>query len=378
MSGKRHHIVPRFLQKGFASRIIKRKKKEIVFTWLYMKNAAQPDIDFSTKDTIVSENFYGKVGEINADDEITKVEKEKFSPLVDKMRNGTCNFDDSKTEIAELIAHFSIRTKVVREGFTDISQKMVGGMREITTNEQIIEDVFLNPPESVIKEQIEVILSDPKYKEVIEPALQFFEMLGLQKNQVSDLLSELTHSELENKETQKETKETLGSFFSTLFDESNPILRNSIKEGHNKSLVNTTIPLSRVEKYEQLNWNIYKTTSTLILGDVACIFREIGEKSFKPSCDINKTGQIYLPISSNQMIVGTIDREEIETDVKILNEAIASCSYEQFVCSENTQDKTNLIQIIGTNSQIASDQEIQIELDEIRKNVQIMKDEKAE
>ena len=67
-------------------------------------------------------------------------------------------------------------------------------------------------------------------------------MLGLQKNQVSDLLSELTHSELENKETRKEIKEALGDVFSTLFDESNPLVRNSIKEGHNKSLLEHTIP----------------------------------------------------------------------------------------------------------------------------------------
>ena len=355
MSGNRHHIVPRFLQKGFASRIIRKKKKEVVFTYRYLKNDIPPNTEFSTRDTIVSEYFYGKEGEVDADDEITEVEKYKFSPLVAKMRNSTCNFDTSKTEIAELIAHFSVRTKVVREGFTEMSQKWISGVREIFTSEDTIETVSNR---KVIENELGQILAEADNEE-LKPLFEKFVFPLYQDDNFM-----------------KEVNSILGNVFSKLFDESNPSMRNSIKEGHNKSLLEHTIPQPRVEKYEQLNWSVYETTSTLILGDVACIFREIGEKLFKPSCDIDKTGQVYLPISSNKMLVGTIDTEEIETDVKILNDAIASCSYEQFVCSENTQDKANLIQTVGTNAYLASDDEIEIELDEIRNNIQIMKDEK--
>lgn len=375
MAGKRHHIIPRFLQKGFASRIIKNKKGEIVFTWHYMKNGVLPDKDFSTKDTIVSEHFYGKEGEINADDEMTKLETDKFSPLLDKLRREKCDFDEFKTEVAELIAHFSIRTKTIRKGFEQMSEKTLEGFKDILTDNETVSEVLLNPSEGQVGEIFDDALNNSSPE--MENALEIFQMFGLEKENVKNLIVDLTLSNLQDEERKEETQDFVKNLFSNLLNKAVEDLPNSIKKGHNQSLLDNTIPLPRVEKYEQLNWSIYETTSTLILGDVACVFREIGEKSFKPSCEIDKTGQVYLPVSSNQILVGTIDTEQVETDVKILNEAIASCSYEQFVCSENTQDKANLIKVIGTNAHLASDEEIEIELDEIRNNIKRLKDEQG-
>ncbi len=366
MSGKRHHIVPRLLQKGFASRI----QGKTVLTWLYNKKTGVSKTDLSTKDIMVSENFYGKKGSLNVDDEITNIEEKKLTPLINSLRNMGCNFAESRNEIAELIAHFSIRTKFIRKSFETASSKMLKGIRDIATDEHTIENVFLNPPPTFIKEQADVFLSDPKNKEFLEPALQIFELFGITKNQVGDLLSEITSSELKNEETKDEFKKIIQGQFADAIDKSCDLIPNSIREGHIKSLSKNAIPLTRVEKYKQLNWNVYEVESPLILGDVACIFREEGDNLFKSSCDIDKTGQIYLPISSNQILIGTLESEEIETSVKILNESTAKCSYEQFICSEKTQDKIGLIELIGINSYLASDEEIEFELDDIRNNLE--------
>jgi hypothetical protein len=369
MAGKKNHIIPKWLQKGFASRI---DGKE-VFTWMYRKDSKP--FENNTGNINAENYFYGRKGELNADDVMTDVETNRLSPLMDKLRDRICNFDDSKTEIAELIAHFSIRTKTIRKGFEQMSEKTLEGFKNILTDDETVSEVLLKPSEGQVGEIFDDALNNSSPE--MENALEIFQMFGLEKENVKNLIVDLTLSNLQDEERKEETKDFVKDLFSNIFNQAVEDLPNSIKKGHNQSLLDNTIPLPRVEKYEQLNWSIYETTSTLILGDVACIFKEIGEKSFKPSCEIDKTGQVYLPISSNQILVGTIDTEHIETDVKILNEAIASCSYEQFVCSENTQDKADLLQIIGTNAHLASDEEIEIELDEIRNNLQRLKDEQG-
>lgn len=367
MAGKKNHIIPKWMQKEFASRT----DGEEVFTWVYRKGSNP--FETNTGNSNAENYFYGRKGELNADDVMTEVETYRLSPLINKLRDGTCNFDDSKTEIAELIAHFSIRTKTIRKGFEQMSEKTLEGFKDILTDDETVSEVLLKPSEGQIGEIFDDALNSSNLE--MENALAIFQMLGLEKENVKNLIVDLTLSNLQDEERKEETQDFVKDLFSNLFNKAVEDLPNSIKKGHNQSLLNNTIPLPRVEKYEQLNWSIYETTSTLILGDVACIFREIGEKSFKPSCELDKTGQIYLPISSSQMLVGTNDMDEIETDVTVLNEAIASCSYEQFVCSENKEDKANLVQLIGTNAHLASDEEIEIELNEVRNNIQILKDE---
>lgn len=344
MAGKRHHIIPRFLQRGFASRI----EGETVFTWLYTKKGGASKKEISTKDTIVSENFYGKKGSLNADDEITEIEKQ-FASIVNNLRNGKCDFINSKTEIAELIAHFSIRTKVIRQGFEDISVRMFDEMKDIFSDKSIIENLFNS---EIIENEVMSLLPESEKKDV------------------KVLLDQFAKPFYEDKAFKDEMNKTIENFFSTIFDSSNPLLSNSIKEGHIRSLSNHTIPENRVKSLEKLEWNVFTTNAPLILGDVACVFREIGEKQYKTNCDLDKIGQVFLPISTNQILIGIIEGETAETDVKVLNEAVAKCSYEQFICCEKADDKIDLIQFIGTNSYLAKNEEIESGLIEIREEIE--------
>lgn len=367
MAGKRQHIIPKLLQKGFASKV----DEDQVFTWVYRKNSKP--FETNTVNSNVEKHFYGKKGELNADDEITDVETYKLSPVIDKLRNGECNFVKSRGEIAELVAHFSVRTKPIRKGFEQMSEQMIEGIRDELTEDSTISNVLLKPDEKQFTSIFDEALNNPSPE--LDNALEIFQMFGLEKDNVRDLIFGLTVSNLENEETKEETTNFVKDIFSEMFNGAIENLPDSIKKGHIKSLAENAVPLSRVEKYEQLNWNIYELPSALILGDAACVFRELGEKTFKTSCDINKTGQVYLPISSNQILIGTFGSEEIETDVKILNEIIARCSWEQFICHELADDKVDLIQVIGTNSYIASDEEIETELNVIRNNILNIKNE---
>jgi len=278
-----------------------------------------------------------------------------------------------KTEIGELVAHFSIRTKVIRKGFEQMSEKTLAGMKEILTEAETVSNVLLNPSEKQLEGIFDDALNSPDPE--MDNALEIFKMLGVENDEIKNLMVTLAQSALQNEKTKDEMGDIVKNFFSDVFDGAVKDLPNSIKKGHNQSLHNYVIPPQRVEQYKQLVWNVYEKESAIILGDVGCIFREIGNKLFRPSCDIAKTGQIYFPISYNKILVGTLESEEIETNVQIINEAIAKCSYEQFICSEKADDKIALMQIIGTDAYLANDEEIEKELDEIRNNVNWLKDE---
>lgn len=368
MAGERHHIIPRFLQKGFSSRI----DKDEIFTWVYRKNTKP--FESNTKNIYVERHYYGKKGELNADDNITDVEMNKFSPLIDLLRSGKYDFQSGRVEIAELIAHLSIRTKPVREGFQNMSKQTLGGIKDIFTEEKTIESVILNPNKELVENEFDKVLSDTS-DERIAISLEIFNMFGIEKEDVKNLITENVYSFLQDEETKDEKKEFFKEFFSNLFDGSIDKLPESIRTGHIQSLAQNTVPKERVEKFQSLEWFIFDSNSPVILGDITCIFKPVGEDSFKPSCDIENVSQIYLPISSNQVLIGTAGLEEIETDVRILNEFFAKCSYEQFICSEKSDEKIDLIQLLGTNSSLVSDEEIENELKGIRTNIEAMGEE---
>jgi Protein of unknown function (DUF4238) len=68
MAGTRHHIIPRFLLKGFASKV----ERDQTFAWVFRKGR----IPFETNiNNIVENDFYGKEG---ADEAITMAEEAEF------------------------------------------------------------------------------------------------------------------------------------------------------------------------------------------------------------------------------------------------------------------------------------------------------------
>jgi hypothetical protein len=366
MSGKRQHILPKLLQKGFASRI----DGKTVYTWMYRKGDLPKEV--TTTNTIVEQYFYGKTGELSADKEITDLENNKLSFLINQLRGGNFDFQNRKVEIAELVAHLSVRTKLVRKGFQDASEKMFEGVKEIITDEEIIENVFLNPKKSLVENQIEEVLSDSSNEEV-RKSLELLKMFGAKEEDVKYLLTELTYSFFNNEESKDENKDFLKNLFSGMFGQQTlESLPNSIKKGHIQSLTTNTVPSPRVDKFKELEWSILNSASPVILGDVGCVFKADGDNLLKPSFDIENINQVYLPISSNQVLVGAYNLKEIETDIAILNDGIAKCSFEQFICSEKTDDKTNLIKLIGTNAYISSDEEIKSTLEEIRNRIEAM------
>jgi len=359
MAGKRHHIIPRFLQKGFASRA----EDETVWTWQYRKNANAP-VEISTRDAVVSEHFYGK-GELNADDAITDLEKNKLSPLVDALRNNEIHLDEHSTAIAELITHLSIRSKLIRKGFENMSRDFLAKLKNVISDEETVDELLSATPQSFLEEQFDAVMDDPQLKGVME----FFKALGLDTNDVKAYAVGLTQDHLNDPETRKETVTQFTNVVGKTLTASGSSISKLIKDGHIKSLIDNVVPKARVEAYERLRWRVQIYKERLILGDSPCLFEAHERHELVPSCEIIKTRTVYLPISSHQLLVGTLEPNDHVVSPDKINKSVAKCSYEQFIASESSEEFSGLIQSIGSNAALASEAELDAEIDEIRKNL---------
>src|ERR1051325_10232778 len=112
MSGKRQHILPRFWQNGFASRVQGKK----IFTYVYRKGGNHFE---TTVENVGLENyFYGKPGEISADEEITKIEG-GYAQLTTQLRNEPDGARVTDLRVPDFVAHLTVRTKQLREFFRE-------------------------------------------------------------------------------------------------------------------------------------------------------------------------------------------------------------------------------------------------------------------
>ncbi len=112
MSGKRHHFIPKFLQRGFLIEDDRKAQK----VWVYKKNI--PTYAANIIDTGVEGYFYGDNGDSTLDDEITNLEG-KYSSTINIARSAPIETKLDKKSISKLMYNFEIRTRSLRENFRD-------------------------------------------------------------------------------------------------------------------------------------------------------------------------------------------------------------------------------------------------------------------
>lgn len=147
MAGKRQHILPRFLLKGFASRV---QGKEI-YTRVYRKGGAS--FEANTDNAGVERYFYGKEGEVSVDEEITNIEG-KYAVLIEKLRhqdNQTEVIEVHELEVAELIAHVCARTKNFRESARHSIKYSLDELFKYLLNHNNLKKLLLNRCETDLK-----------------------------------------------------------------------------------------------------------------------------------------------------------------------------------------------------------------------------------
>lgn len=334
MAGIRHHILPRFLLKGFASRV----QGEESFTWVYHKG--RNPYETNTKNVSVEKFFYGKEGELCADDEITKLEGE-YAVLIEELREKDDRYEVSNIRIGAFIAHLLFRTKLLRNFAHNSAEYMLDELAEHFSDFENMKNFILKRP-NLIKGSIEEELK--KY-----PISKRQKKMLMHKAQQSIL----TPIFLKHNETEIKMK------IQSLIKYAKNALPKMVKDGHVKALNKKSISGPRVDSYNNLRWFVCKSTQPLILGDTGCLFEINGKKRFRAINDKDEQIlNVFLPISSDRILVG-VPSSMPQFSFDVINEAIAKCSQEYFVCSASSENFLKLHTLIGKDASILSNNELE-------------------
>ena len=333
MAGKRQHFIPQFLQRGFASHNTNKDH----YAWVYRKEDLNP-FNANIKNIGTEGYFYAEDKETTLDDIITDAET-KYAIFVDELRNNDGSKKIDSQMAANLIAHFEIRTKNLRDSFRNAGTLLI----EIT---KFLHDE--NNCEQFVRKQVAteaVKMIDEELEKRNIPRTLF----PIFRQQFAPLV----------KEKIPEMTENMSNMMLYISQNIPTLLKNSTKSSHIKALLNTHTPPVKVSVYKKLNYQVVSTGDmTVPLGDSAVIFNVDGDPAFKPYFEIdNKLLAVILPISSRQLLVGS--KKNYQLKAQDIPEAIACCSLDYFITSEQSADNEELAKHISKNARMISESEIE-------------------
>ena len=339
MAGIRQHILPRFLLKGFASRTQDKK----ILTCVYRKGGTQ--FETTIENVGLEKHFYGKVGEISADEEITQLES-GYAKLIDELRKEPHGARVDSKQVSDFVAHLTVRTKQLREFFRESGEYLIDQITLYLSDRSNLKRLLLSKPE-LMREELQKTLNDIPVAQVYKDFL--IELVQLNAQEIVD-----------------QHMPDLQSTLHELIGQIKNLLPNAVRDGHIRTLAKHPTPQPRSEVYQALNWTVRDVADPLILGDIGCLFEIAGDRRFKPFDDKgDKIVNVYFPLASRKLILGTSHSAAFAVDVGDLNKATSKCSYEYFVCSELSPANDALSHSIGDWAGILTKREMEQLLNEI-------------
>jgi hypothetical protein len=342
MAGKRHHTIPKFLLKGFASST----RGKIVKTWQYAKGL--PAVEKNINEISVEGYFYGKEDESDLDARITNLEEQQYAPLVQQLRMVDPKSPEvTHAGIAALVVHLNMRTRQVRDSVAVLMDRMLDSAEEKFQRDDVIRVLLARE-----------LKGDGQVRDAFKSTLL---SRGLPAERLEEVMSEVDANlpEVVN-EIMPLFKAGLPETLAAEIGFRRSIIPEAVRSGFIDSMSRNLNGEERIESYSKLKWFVLTPDPPIILGDTVCVFETTGERRFRPM-DVGEdpAHRIYLPLSSTQVLVGTPYRSRPKVDAQILNRAVARCSFEYFVSSQEIHGASGLISGLGRWSGLMSAAQIQ-------------------
>lgn len=256
------------------------------------------------------------------------------------MRSMENRTEVSNSQIADFVCHLCLRTKHLRESFRSSTEFLIGKMEEYFSDYENIKKLMLRNPR-LFQEELRKSFNEKPFPKPLKDRI-----LRLAPHVLPKLLDQ--------------QKAAFQMLFRIFFARIRSEIPDAMKKGHIKALAKSTIPKPRTEDYRRLRWFLCKSELPLILGDLGCLFEIAGSKRFKTINDKDdQIKNIFLPISSNRILVGTALSDIPKVDPDMINQAISKCSREYFVCSNLSPSIVGLMSSIGDQSGILDRAELE-------------------
>jgi len=331
MSGTRQHFLPKFILKGFSSKF----HNSNYFVWVYRKESEPYETNIVN--VAVQKNFYSIKNNSYIDDLITK-EENKFSNLVKYLRSLKNNFDitgDSEIlNIAELISHLEIRTRNIREALLDSSN--------LVLEESLI---FFQNPENR-KKFVSIQMEKAINLQLLKLSIPLYKSANIKAQM--------------KKELQPKIELQSSYFFNNVLPNLSNEMTNIVKQGHLRAFNREISPQIRQKEYKKLKWRlIFNENENLIMGDCGILTEVESEKRFVLLWNKEeKVKNIFFPISSQHLLVGSKLNSTYHLDTYHFNEEISKLSREFFISAKNEPSLRTFANNIGLHSQLNTKNEM--------------------
>ncbi len=339
MAGIRQHTIPQFLQRGFASTGEGDKAR----VWMYRKGQAGRQVGIA--DVAVERFFYGDQSELELDEAITKFEHEYIS-LLNHLRTREDGEAIQSDLIPEMVAHLCVRTRHIRQSaarmFDELTQRAIQELSRDGVMARTVASAIRRP--GADRDRFEAAAFDAGGAEGLA-AIQSRKGRALVEGHMRD---------------DPEFKGEMTGYFDELYAGVKGQLHEAVRQGCNDAMrKNVRIP-KRAEGYRELRWHVMASDSPLLLGDTVIVLETDGDSRFKP---LDGRGdhihRLYLPVSSDRLLIGSHTRECPKIAAQELNQLIVRCSDEFFLSSTPLETEDPLIEELGKWAGLLTDAETQ-------------------
>lgn len=332
MSGLRHHFIPQFLQRGFASRATSKH------AYVFVHGRDRPPYEASIVNVGIERQFYTLDGKFDVDNAITRAES-SFATLVAGLRSGPFG-EVAANRPAELIAHLEVRTRHTRMNMVSMGHSLIKRLHAFAGDREAVRRL-------VIRNLIE------NGDELVESIHQQMRAEGIgvlaSKQWIRSHLPSFVAEKL------PEAVERVTALIREGLAHPGPMLEAAARAGQLRALKQGLSPLPKTAEYRRLAFSVERVARELVLGDSAVVFEVAALRSFTPFL----TGDeellaAYLPLSKDRVLVGR--KQGFEPDLDRLPEAIAKVSAEYLIAASNSDDVRGLRPLIGQLADLVDDE----------------------
>lgn len=344
MAGRRHHFLPRFLQRPYA---FQQKGKHF---YVYAHHRAHGAYATNVMGLGQELDFYGGPDDTALDDEITQGEKQ-LALTVNILNAGE---DVSPYDIATLISALSFRTKAMRKALTDLIPPLMEAGRHYMLEARRLQEQLhesLHNPQKRKKLIYEQIRKEMGHLGREQQAKMYTFMLPKWKQLVQENEGRMLA------EAQAWATYALDRAIGQASEIGDSGFLKALAKGpHMPGRVKRMAAEMMFETWEAPEGEFF------ILGDCGPVALFTDGKPRLTLGSINdeiEMDMVFLPISPRRCVVARKPSSVLTTDIQVLNRYSASASYEFFVSDQ--EDSAQLAQLrkaIATIAPIATKAEI--------------------
>ena len=319
MSGRKQHFIPQSLLRGFG---FTRGNRTYVVAYTYDRGIFTPGTDgIGAEREFYSELAVDGAGE-TLDVKITKYEQ-PFPEVLSELRSVREGAIANTKMAAEFVTHLVVRNDHFRKVATSGGEHLVRGMSDTFTDEGQAKVMFgLNRDQPSEMFTGEIAKMWAQYSPV-------FEAMGVSERQFNDWIF-------------GSVKGQFPAFFAEIVDPLKEAFAAMIEKlpevaasAQRRNLADGLSPPKRVEVLCQFAWRVAHPMTAVVLPDcVAVAVHANGEAFPLMLAEVEEVQTIYMPLSSDRLLVGT--RGETVEPNDGMNEAFAACSWDFFVARDRT------------------------------------------